>query len=95
MFYVYEWYVKETNEIFYVGKGSGQRYKVTYNRNKLFNEIIQKHNCDSRIIKYFQNEKDAFQYQAERIDELKNKDYVNVIFILAEQEAPLNIGQKN
>lgn len=53
MFYVYEWYIKETNEIFYVGKGSGQRYKVTYNRNKLFNEIIQKHNCDSRIIKYF------------------------------------------
>ena len=73
MFYVYEWYIKETNEIFYVGKGSGQRYKVTYNRNKLFNEIIQKHNCDSRIIKYFQNEKDAFQYQAERIDELKKQ----------------------
>ena len=53
MFYVYEWYIKETNEIFYVGKGSEQRYKVTYDRNKLFNEIIQNHNCESRIVKYF------------------------------------------
>ena len=26
-FYVYEWYIEETKEIFYVGKGRGKRYK--------------------------------------------------------------------
>lgn len=26
-FYVYEWYNIDTNEVFYVGKGCGNRYK--------------------------------------------------------------------
>lgn len=26
-FYVYEWYVIETNEVFYVGKGKNKRFK--------------------------------------------------------------------
>ena len=73
MFYVYEWYIKDTGEIFYVGKGSGKRYKVTTRRNKLFTETIQKYDCESRIIKYFKNEKDAFKYEEERINELKEK----------------------
>lgn len=71
MFYVYEWYVKDTGEIFYVGKGSGNRYKVTYQRNALFTEMIEKYNCESRIIKQFDNETDAFDYEKERIDQLK------------------------
>ena len=73
MFYVYEWYIKDTNEIFYVGKGCGKRYKTTRDRNKLFIDTIQKYNCDSRIIKYFQNEKDAFEYETKRINELKSQ----------------------
>lgn len=28
MYYVYEWFVIETDEIFYVGKGTGRRFKV-------------------------------------------------------------------
>lgn len=28
MFYVYEWFIVETGEIFYVGKGTGKRYQV-------------------------------------------------------------------
>ena len=71
MFYVYEWYIKDTNEIFYVGKGIGKRYKVTKGRNSQFNKMLEKYDCDSRIIKWFQNEKDAFEYEAQRIDELK------------------------
>lgn len=30
MFYVYEWYIVETGEIFYVGKGCKNRYKSMY-----------------------------------------------------------------
>lgn len=71
MFYVYEWYVKSTGEIFYVGKGSGDRYKVT-NRNDLFKEKIQNNQCEVRIIKRFEDEQEAFQYESQRIKELKS-----------------------
>lgn len=69
MYYVYEWYIKETNEIIYVGKGCRNRYKVR-KHNKLFNEMIKRFDCESRIIKYFDNEKDAFNYEFERVNEL-------------------------
>ena len=71
MFYVYEWYVKDTNEIFYVGKGSRNRYKQGNKKNKIFVLYFEKFYCDSRIIKYFENEEDAFKYEYERITELK------------------------
>lgn len=70
-YYVYEWFIIQTGEIFYVGKGTKNRYRVKSNRNSLFLEMIQKHDCDSRIIKRFKNEKDAFEYEKIRIDELK------------------------
>lgn len=70
MFYVYEWFIKETNEIFYVGKGKCRRYKVR-KHNRFFNDMIRRYDCDSRIIKYFDSEEDAFRYEYERIEELK------------------------
>lgn len=71
MFYVYEWYIKDTNEIFYVGKGCKDRYKSIRKRNKLFLEYINKYNCSVRIIKYFENEEDSFRYEHQKICELK------------------------
>ena len=62
MFYVYEWYVVESGEIFYVGKGTRNRYKVR-KHNKFFNDFITRYNCDSRIIKEFKTEKEAFEYE--------------------------------
>lgn len=70
MYYVYEWFIVETGEIIYVGKGSKRRYKVT-KHNKFFNEMIRRNQCDSRIIKEFEKEEDAFYYEMVRIDELK------------------------
>lgn len=70
MFYVYEWYIVETGEIIYVGKGTGNRYKVR-KHNKFFNDMLSKHKCDSRIIKSFDTEKEAFSYEFERVNELK------------------------
>ena len=72
MFYVYEWFIKENDEVIYVGKGCRRRYKVT-KHNKFFNDMIKRFDCDSRIIKEFDNEKDAFSYEYERITELKAK----------------------
>lgn len=70
MFYVYEWFIKETNEVIYVGKGCNRRYKVT-KHNKFFNDMIKRFDCDSRIIKEFSTEKEAFDYEYKRITELK------------------------
>lgn len=70
MFYVYEWFIKETNEIIYVGKGKGRRYKVR-KHNKFFNDMIRRYECDSRIVKEFADEQDAFRYENERITALK------------------------
>lgn len=73
MYYVYEWFIVDTNEVIYVGKGTGQRYKVR-KHNKFFNEMIKRNKCDSRIVKEFKTEKEAFSYEFERINELKKID---------------------
>ena len=70
MFYVYEWYIIDTNEIIYVGKGCNNRYKVK-RHNRLFNEMIKRFKCDSRIIKWYETEEDAFEGEFERVRELK------------------------
>ncbi len=70
MYYVYEWYIVETGEVIYVGKGTRLRYKVR-KHNQFFNEMIRRYNCDSRIVKEFESESDAFEYEYERVRELK------------------------
>lgn len=51
IFYVYEWYIVDTNEVFYVGKGKKDRYKNLHSRNKFFLDMLRTHNCDVRIVK--------------------------------------------
>ena len=71
MFYVYEWYNTETNEVFYVGKGNRNRYK-SKQHNKIFKDYIKRYPCSSRIIKWFTDEAKAFEYEYVRIEELKS-----------------------
>ena len=80
MFYVYEWYNVNTNMVFYVGKGCGNRYKQVSKRNQLFKEYYENNECAVRIIKYFENEQEAFDYEKERIAELKaiNQSFCNL-----------------
>lgn len=70
MFYVYEWYIVKTGEVIYVGKGCKNRYKVR-KHNRFFNDMISRFECESRIIKYFDDEKDAFAFEYDRIKELQ------------------------
>lgn len=72
MYYVYEWFIVETNEVIYVGKGTRNRYRVR-KHNRFFNDMIRRFRCDSRIVKEFDSEKDAFEYEFERVRELKAK----------------------
>ena len=59
-FYVYEWYIVETGEVFYVGKGTGKRYKEYKRRNKMFLDFYNTHNCKPRIIYIDLEEDEAF-----------------------------------
>lgn len=71
-FYVYEWFIKDTNEIFYVGKGCNNRVTSMKDRNEYFKNIRKKYDCDYRIIKYFDNENEAYDFELKRGIELKD-----------------------
>lgn len=64
-FYVYEWRDVDTGEVFYVGKGCGNRYKSLNHRNKYFLDYYNNHNTESVIVNYFDNEENAFAYELE------------------------------
>lgn len=66
-YYVYAWYIKETEEVFYVGKGTGKRYKTRKRENPLFMRIINKYECDVKILKDNMTEKEAFEYEIKMI----------------------------
>ena len=66
-FYVYKWFIIDTQEVFYIGKGTRNRKNSISNRNKIFKEYYSKYNCKNEIIQYFENEKDALQYEKEMI----------------------------
>lgn len=70
IYYVYEWYDIDNKDVFYVGKGRGNRAKIKTGRNKLFNEYINTHNCTYRIIKDGLDEYSACKLEDERIKEL-------------------------
>lgn len=72
-YYVYEWFNKENEDVFYVGKGTKNRYKVK-NRNELFNKYILNNKVDVRIIKYFELESEAFEYESKLIAKYKKEN---------------------
>lgn len=75
-FYVYEWYIEDTNEVFYIGKGTDDRYKRLNGRNYFFKCMYDTHNCNVR--KIFENltEKEAFEKEIETIKYYReNTDY--------------------
>lgn len=67
VYYVYIWYIVETNEVFYVGKGKGKRYKDVSHRNKFFRDMYTSHNCNVRKIYENLTEYEAFQKEQEII----------------------------
>src|SRR5699024_9098617 len=63
VYYVYEWYIKNENKVFYVGKGTRNRYK-NKKKNSYFNRILKNFECDVRFI-----EKDLTEYEALVLEE--------------------------
>lgn len=73
-FYVYAYFLKSTNEIFHIGKGTGNRYKDKNNhRNQYFRNIIQKYkdDVDVKIIKDNLSEQEAWSLERDMIEQYK------------------------
>lgn len=66
-FYVYEWYIVDTEEVFYVGKGTGNRFKQIKGRNYFFQCMYKTHECNVRKIYENLTEKEAFEKEIETI----------------------------
>ena len=72
-YYVYIWFLVDNNEVFYVGKGSGNRVTSMKDRNRHFRNIRKQCKCDYQIVKYFDNEDEAYEYELELGTEYKKK----------------------
>lgn len=71
VFYVYEYFINETLEVFYVGKGTGKRRFELHNRNKYFMNIYNKYECSVRLVAQGLTNQEACELEKERIAELK------------------------
>ncbi|MEH7241814.1 hypothetical protein CN926_26615 [Bacillus thuringiensis] len=72
-FYIYEWIRLDTNEPFYVGKGSGNRaYQIDKSRNRYFKNILTKTEVAVAIISNNLTEKEAYDAEVWFIYEYKH-----------------------
>lgn len=81
-YYVYIWFLVDSEEVFYVGKGSGNRVTSMKDRNRHFKNIRNKCNCDYRIVKYFDNEDEAYDYELKLGKEYKDKGQAWCCYVL-------------
>lgn len=89
-FYIYEWYIVDTGEVFYVGKGTGGRYKEHRRRNKMFLDFYRTHTCDVRLI-YI----DLYEDEAFYLEHLTIMYYIqNTNFRLTNQNTGGSGGQR-
>lgn len=71
-YYVYEWFIVDTNEVFYVGKGKNNRYLTISGRNKFFMDMYNSHTCNVRKVYENLSEQDAFLKEMELIAYYRN-----------------------
>lgn len=67
-FYVYEHRRLDTGAVFYVGKGAGARARVTFDRNRYWRRVADKHGWDVRVVCRTDDEDLAFLAEVELID---------------------------
>lgn len=81
-YYVYEWYFTSNGNVFYVGKGTGNRYLTTGRRSSKFLEIVNNYETSCRIIYDNLTEDEAFDLERKTIIEYK-KDESNCLINVA------------
>lgn len=68
-FYVYGHYTKDTNELFYVGKGTGFRAWSRYKRSRWWSRIINKHGLEIKLLFEDLTESEAHKKEMELIQQ--------------------------
>ena len=74
-FYTYAHINKDTNKIFYIGKGFENRYKSTDRRNNYWHNIVNKHDFNAEILAYWDTEKEALDHEMLLISCFKDMGY--------------------
>jgi hypothetical protein len=74
-FYVYQFINDDWGVPFYVGKGFKGRYMQMHGRSKHIKAICSHFNWHSEIVKYFDSEDSAYQYEQELKLQHKNLGY--------------------
>lgn len=72
-FYVYHWYIKDTDEIFYVGKGRGNRYKEYHDRAYEAEKIRKMYDTDVRFVKEGLTEEEAVELESQEMTRILNE----------------------
>ena len=75
MHYTYLHLTKDTNKIFYIGKGSGNRAFSENRRNKYWKNIVAKHGFTSEILANWNTEKEALNHEKVLIACFKDMGY--------------------
>ena len=64
-FYVYEWFIKGTGEVFYVGKGRGNRYKEFHERAYAAEKIKEMYETGSQFVATDLTESEAIEFESQ------------------------------
>lgn len=72
-FYVYHWYIKDTGEIFYVGKGRGNRYEEFHESAYEAEKIRGMYDTDVRFVKKGLTEDEAIELESEEMTRILNE----------------------
>lgn len=68
MAYVYGHYKADTDELFYIGKGSGQRAWDTRSRNKHWNAVVKKHGYVVKILADNLTDEEAYAREMQLVE---------------------------
>lgn len=77
-YYVYRWYDLDTNETFYIGKGTNGRLNVVAGRSKAFTKYYNEHNCASEKIQDNMSEEEAYQLEKDLISKCQSNVLCNL-----------------
>ena len=75
MYYIYVWYVVASGDVFYVGRGHGDRYKTLKKRTEYFHEFYDNYHCESKIIEDNLTEDESYIKEKAWIAYYKSKGY--------------------
>jgi hypothetical protein len=77
-FYIYCHRKKTDGKCFYIGKGTGYRYKNIYNRNNHWKNIVNKHGFTWEILINNISEEKAFELEAEFCKQIGYENLCNI-----------------